>query len=97
MEHCRLLLLLLKKFPQSIVSHGPRLVDTLLSAEKHSHFSNQPSNCYRKLLVSELLPLLGDTSIELSPKLIFRLLHKSIEYYLCSLWIINGQVRHLFF
>lgn len=64
----------------------PRLVDTLLSAEKHSHVSNQPVNCYRKLLVSELLPLLGDTSIELAPKLLFRLLHKAIEYYLYSLW-----------
>lgn len=26
MEHCRLLLLLLKKFPQSIVSHGVSIV-----------------------------------------------------------------------
>ncbi|GLV38018.1 Integrator 10 [Carabus blaptoides fortunei] len=84
MEHCRLLLLLLKKFPQSIVTHGPRLVDTLISAEKHSHASNQPVNSYRKLLVCELIPLLGDIKIDLSVKLLFRLLHKSIEFYLCS-------------
>lgn len=32
MEHCRLLLLLLKKFPQSIVSHG---VSQLLSYKNH--------------------------------------------------------------
>lgn len=59
-------------------------MDTLLSAEKHSHASNQPVNCYRKFLVCELMPLLGDTKIELSFKLLFRLLHKAIEFYLCS-------------
>lgn len=85
MEHCHLLLLLFNKFPQSIVSHGPRLIETLLSAEKHSHSSNHPVNCYRKLLVSELLPLLGDTNIELSSKLLYRLINKAIEFYLYSL------------
>lgn len=65
----------------------PRLVDTLLSAEKHSHAGNQPINPYRKLLVCDLLPLLGmdNVSVELNHKLLFKLLHKAIEFYLyCS-------------
>lgn len=62
-------------------------MDTLLSAEKHSHASNQPVNSYRKLLVCDLLPLLRveNSSIEFSSKLLFKLLHKSTEFYLCSL------------
>ncbi|KAF2903241.1 hypothetical protein ILUMI_02937 [Ignelater luminosus] len=87
MEHCRLLLLLLQKFPTAVATYGPRLVDTLLSAEKHSHASNQPVNPYRKLLVCDLLPLLGaeNVPVELAPKLLFKLLHKSTEFYLCCL------------
>lgn len=43
-----------------------------------------PVNPYRKLLVCDLLPLLGNekVSCELSPKLLYKLLHKAIEYYL---------------
>lgn len=63
------------------------MVDTLLSAEKHSHAGNQPINPYRKLLVCDLLPLLGmdNVTVELNQKLLFKLLHKAIEFYLfCS-------------
>ncbi|XP_054258425.1 integrator complex subunit 10 [Macrosteles quadrilineatus] len=81
MEHCRLMLLLLTKFPVTISQHGARLVDLLVSAEKHEH--EQAINCYRKLLVCDLLPLLGSASMELPTKQLFKLLHKSIEFYLC--------------
>ncbi|KAF5298601.1 hypothetical protein FQR65_LT09696 [Abscondita terminalis] len=95
MEHCRLLLLLLQKFPTTISTHGPRLVDTLLSAEKHSHASNQPINPYRKLLVCDLLPLLAteNSSVELSSKLLFKLIHKSTEFYLCSLDMSRSNIQ----
>ncbi|XP_018329215.1 integrator complex subunit 10 isoform X2 [Agrilus planipennis] len=87
-EHCKLLLLLLQRFPMTIPSHGPRLVDTLLSAEKHSHANNQPVNIYRKLLICDLVPLLAseNVSCELSSKLLFKLLHKGTEYYLCYIY-----------
>ncbi|CAH0553252.1 unnamed protein product [Brassicogethes aeneus] len=87
MEHCRLLLLLLQRFPTAISSNGPRLVDTLISAEKHSEDGHMPTNAYRKLLVGELLPLLAHDNIivDLSPKMLFKLLNKSIEFYLCYL------------
>ncbi|KRT82763.1 hypothetical protein AMK59_4050 [Oryctes borbonicus] len=93
MEHCKLLLLLLQKFPSAIPNHAPALIDTLLSAEKHSHASNHPINNYRKILVCELLPLLNEetVSVELSSKLVYKLLHKAIEYYVHSLNFHNNS------
>ncbi|KAI4457963.1 hypothetical protein MML48_7g00011999 [Holotrichia oblita] len=93
MEHCKLLLLLLQKFHSAIPSHAPALIDTLLSAEKHSHASNHPINNYRKILVCELLPLLNEetTTVELSSKLVYKLLHKAIEYYVHSLNFHNNN------
>ncbi|CAK1549889.1 unnamed protein product [Leptosia nina] len=70
MEHCRLLLLLLKKFPQLGVDS---LVKTLINAEKF--FCD---NRYARLLVVETLPLLS--SLE-SPRLLQRLLVKAIDFY----------------
>lgn len=94
MEHCRLLLLLLRRFPQTVAQHGPRLVDTLMTAEKHSHYQNSV-NCYRKLLVCDLLPLLGSNAVELPIKQLFRLLHKSIEFYLCYLMSPSKVIQDL--
>ncbi|KAJ4445283.1 integrator complex subunit 10 isoform X1 [Periplaneta americana] len=94
MEHCRLLLLLLRRFPQTVAQHGPRLVDTLMTAEKHSHYQNSV-NCYRKLLVCDLLPLLGSNSVDLPAKQLFRLLHKSIEFYLCYLMSPSKAIQDL--
>lgn len=70
-------------------------MDTLLSAEKHSHASNQPINSYRKLLVCDLLPLLGskNVTVELNPKLLFKLLHKSIEFYLCCTGMLSFDTQ----
>ncbi|XP_065157114.1 integrator complex subunit 10-like [Atheta coriaria] len=87
-EHCKLLLLLLQKFPSSISSHGMGLIETLLSAEKHNVSGNQPVNKYRELLICDLIPLLNKDGciLDLSPKLIFKLLHKAIEYHLFVLW-----------
>lgn len=70
MEHCRLLVLLLKKFPQLGVDS---LVKTLINAEKFFY-----DNRYARLLVVETLPLL--TSLE-SPRLLQRLLVKAIDFY----------------
>uniref|UniRef100_A0A1B6J7H0 Integrator complex subunit 10 n=1 Tax=Homalodisca liturata TaxID=320908 RepID=A0A1B6J7H0_9HEMI len=94
MEHCRLMLLLLNKFPATISQHGSRLVDLLVSAEKHEH--EQAVNCYRKLLVCDLIPLLGATStLDLPIKQLFKLLHKSIEFYLCYVMNKNKAIQDL--
>ncbi|KAG6454067.1 integrator complex subunit 10 [Manduca sexta] len=70
MEHCRSLVLLLKKFPQLGVDS---LVKTLINAEKFFY-----DNRYARLLVVETLPLLS--SLE-SPRLLQRLLVKAIDFY----------------
>lgn len=70
MEHCRLLVLLLKKFPQLGVDS---LVKTLINADKF--FSD---NKYARLLVVETLPLLS--SLE-SPRLLQRLVVKAMDFY----------------
>ncbi|XP_018566240.1 integrator complex subunit 10 [Anoplophora glabripennis] len=95
MEHCRLLLLLLQRFPTAISSYGPRLVDTLISAEKHSVDGHFPVNSYRKLLVCDLLPLLSNVNIkiDLTSKLLYKLLHKAIEFYLCYLGLSTTVIQ----
>ncbi|XP_013133694.1 PREDICTED: integrator complex subunit 10 [Papilio polytes] len=70
MEHCRLLVLLLKKFPQLGVDS---LVKTLINADKFFY-----DNRYARLLVVETLPLLS--SLE-SPRLLQRLMVKAIDFY----------------
>ncbi|XP_012288471.1 integrator complex subunit 10 isoform X2 [Orussus abietinus] len=81
MEHCKLLLLLLHRFPQTVSTHGPRLVETLLTAEKHSH-PGHAVNGFRRLLACDALPLLGAAPVDLNPKLSLRLLCKAVEFYL---------------
>lgn len=73
MEHCRLQLILLKRFPKAVTTHGGPLVETLLSAEKHSS-----ENCYARLLVVETLPLL---ELPQSPRLLIKLLIRAIDFY----------------
>ncbi|GBP73857.1 Integrator complex subunit 10 [Eumeta japonica] len=70
MEHCRLLVLLLKKFPQLGVDG---MVKTLMNAEKFFY-----DNRYARLLVVETLPLLS--SLE-SPRLLQRLVVRAIDFY----------------
>ncbi|CAG9784434.1 unnamed protein product [Diatraea saccharalis] len=70
MEHCRLLVLLLKKFPQLGVDS---LVKTLINTDKFFY-----DNRYARLLVVDTLPLLS--SLE-SPRLLQRLLIKAIDFY----------------
>lgn len=83
MEHCCLMVLLLSKFPDKVLNHGTQLIDTLFAAEKHGHYQS-PVNQYRKLLVCDVMPvILNSMEIQIPPKQMFRLLQKSIEFYIC--------------
>ena len=65
-------------------------MDTLLAAEKHSHYQT-PVNCFRKLLVVDLLPtLLNSRTIDVPQKQLYRLILKSIEFYVS--WFAGGSV-----
>lgn len=84
-ERCKLLLLLLQRFPSAIRTHGSSLVETLLS---HSLSASTDANCFHKLLVCDLLPLLNSQSnitLELAPKVIFTLLHKTLKLHISTL------------
>ncbi|KAM7293620.1 C2 domain-containing protein 5 isoform X1 [Ixodes scapularis] len=79
-EHCRLMLLLLRKFPEKVVEHGVKLIDTLQMAEKHGHCQT-PLNQFRKLLVCDVAPLVLKLGVDLPIKQMYRLIHKCIEFY----------------
>lgn len=76
MDHCRLILLLLKRFPQTIVTHAPRLIETLIQGMQAN-----PIQC-REILVLEALPLIMSKPVELPPVLIERILFVTFEYYM---------------
>ena len=66
-----------------------KLVDTLLTTEKHSHYLT-PVNCFRKLLVVDLLPtLLSSRTIDVPQQQLYRLILKSIEFYVN--WFASGS------
>lgn len=56
-------------------------METLLTAEKHSH-PGRAVNGFRRLLACDALPLLGTAPVELNTRLSLRLLCKAIEFYL---------------
>lgn len=76
MDHCRLILLLLKRFPQTVVTHGPRLVETLMQGMQSNLIK-----C-REILVMEALPLIMSKPVELPPVLIERILFVTFEFYM---------------
>lgn len=57
------------------------MIETLLTAEKHSHPS-RTVNGFRRLLACNAFPLLGAASVELNPRLSLRLLCKTVEFYI---------------
>ncbi|XP_076367157.1 integrator complex subunit 10 isoform X2 [Tachypleus tridentatus] len=83
MEHCQLMLLLIKKFPEKVSEHGVKLLETLFAAEKYGNFQS-PFNPVRKLVVYDVIPLiLHNKDIQIPTKQMYRLLQKSVEFYGC--------------
>ncbi|KAK3580142.1 hypothetical protein CHS0354_013417 [Potamilus streckersoni] len=82
LEQCRLLLLAMRKFPNLIVEHGLKLIDTLVTAETQAQYQS-PVNCYRKLLVCDvlLLVLQRGKQVDIKSKKLFKWLQKAIEFY----------------
>lgn len=74
LEHCKLILLLLKRFPQAIHTHSPRLLETLIMNANQSNF--------REMMVLEALPLLMFKPPDLSSVLVNRIMAIVFEYYI---------------
>lgn len=86
-EHCELMLLFLKRMPNArFMQHGSNIVETLLSAEDQPGIL-VPLNRFRKMLICDALPLILRTSqFDYKFKIIFQLLQKAVEFYVCYMF-----------
>ncbi|KFM69363.1 Integrator complex subunit 10, partial [Stegodyphus mimosarum] len=86
-EHCELMLLFLKRMPNArLLQHGSNIIDTLLTAEEQPDIRS-PINLFRKMLICDALPLILRVSqFEYKFKVIFQLLQKAVEFYVCCLF-----------
>uniref|UniRef100_A0A1B0GG98 Integrator complex subunit 10 n=1 Tax=Glossina morsitans morsitans TaxID=37546 RepID=A0A1B0GG98_GLOMM len=76
LNQCKLLLLVLKRFPQALVTHSPRLLEMIADGMK------QNPQKYQDLLVEEALPLFYHKSLDLPAGLVCRIFTTSLEYYI---------------
>ncbi|XP_034037399.1 integrator complex subunit 10 isoform X2 [Thalassophryne amazonica] len=82
LEKAEMLLLLLKRFPESVVQHGVTLGETLLEAEASENVET-PVNCFRKLFVCDVLPLvINNMDMRLPASLMQRYMLKAAEFYI---------------
>nr|XP_046261426.1 integrator complex subunit 10 isoform X1 [Scatophagus argus] len=82
LEKAEMLLLLLKRFPESVVQHGVNLGETLLEAEASENLET-PVNCFRKLFVCDVLPLvIKNMDMRLPASLMQKYMLKAAEFYI---------------
>ncbi|XP_061102240.1 integrator complex subunit 10 isoform X2 [Conger conger] len=82
LEKAEMLLLLLRRFPESVVQHGVSLGETLLDAESNEDLES-PVNCFRKLFVCDVLPLIiNNPDMRLPASLLYKYMHKAAEFYI---------------
>lgn len=82
LEKAEMLLLLLKRFPESVVQHGVNLGESLLEAESSENLET-PVNCFRKLFVCDVLPLiLNNVDMRLPTGLLQKYMLKAAEFYI---------------
>ncbi|XP_040028458.2 integrator complex subunit 10 isoform X2 [Gasterosteus aculeatus] len=82
LEKAEMLLLLLKRFPESVVQHGINLGEKLLEAEASDNVET-PVNCFRKLFVCDVLPLVvNNMDMRLPASLMQKYMLKAAEFYI---------------
>ncbi|XP_018432361.1 PREDICTED: integrator complex subunit 10 isoform X2 [Nanorana parkeri] len=82
LERAEMLLLLLRRFPETVVQHGVSLGETLLEAESLED-QESPVNCFRKLFVCDVLPLIiNNLDVRLPASLLYKYLNKAAEFYI---------------
>ncbi|TRY98489.1 hypothetical protein DNTS_014629 [Danionella cerebrum] len=83
LERAEMLLVLLKRFPESVIQHGVSLGESLLEAETVEDLET-PVNCFRKLFVCDVLPLiLSNAEMRLPASLLHKYLLRAAEFYIC--------------
>ncbi|TKC44053.1 hypothetical protein EI555_002532, partial [Monodon monoceros] len=69
-----------QRFPETVVQHGVSLGEALLEAETIEE-QESPVNCFRKLFVCDVLPLIiNNHDILLSANLVYKYLNKAAEF-----------------
>ncbi|XP_006268532.2 integrator complex subunit 10 isoform X6 [Alligator mississippiensis] len=82
LERAEMLLLLLRRFPETVIQHGVGLGETLLEAESIED-QESPVNCFRKLFVCDVLPLIiNNPDVRLPASLLYKYLNKAAEFYI---------------
>uniref|UniRef100_G3Q1H5 Integrator complex subunit 10 n=1 Tax=Gasterosteus aculeatus aculeatus TaxID=481459 RepID=G3Q1H5_GASAC len=82
LEKAEMLLLFLKRFPESVVQHGINLGEKLLEAEASDNVET-PVNCFRKLFVCDVLPLVvNNMDMRLPASLMQKYMLKAAEFYI---------------
>ncbi|KAM5264881.1 integrator complex subunit 10 isoform 5-T5 [Ctenodactylus gundi] len=82
LERSEMLLLLLRRFPETVVQHGFGLGEVLLEAETLEE-QESPVNCFRKLFVCDVLPLIiNNHEVRLPANLLYKYLNKAAEFYI---------------
>ncbi|XP_075161404.1 integrator complex subunit 10 [Haematobia irritans] len=76
LHQCKLLLLILKRFPQAAVTHTPRLLEMITEGMK------QNPQKYQEMLVEEALPLIYHKTPDVPSQMVCRLFTVSLEYYI---------------
>ena len=82
LEHCKLMLILMMKFPGEIPTYGEKLIETINNVEKHELGSSAPPlNQFRKMLVVDILPtVMASGKLKISSKLLLKNLYKAQEF-----------------
>uniref|UniRef100_H2Y978 Integrator complex subunit 10 n=1 Tax=Ciona savignyi TaxID=51511 RepID=H2Y978_CIOSA len=80
-QYCRLIILLMKKFPETTSEYGVSLAEKLVETEKRDSDSTPVNHC-RKLLVREVLPAICRSgNVGVSHRHFYKWLQKSTEFY----------------
>lgn len=85
-DHCKFVLLLMKKFPQAVQVHLPRLVEALVQIN-----SGGNQQIFIKMLLFELVPLMVQRPpSDLSPNLVHRIMTLGLEFYTSQMFVFNN-------
>ena len=86
LEHCKLMLVLLRKFNEEISVLGEKLIETINTAETREVGQvGDPLNMFRTVLCTEILPtVLSDARVKLDTKLVLANLYRVQEHVMAS-------------
>ena len=86
LEHCKLMLVLLRKFSDEISNHGEKLIETINTAEiREVGQVGDPLNQFRTVLCTEILPtVLSDSRLKMDANLVLANLYRVQEYVMAS-------------